>query len=219
MKHLNFLVLICILIFNGCLAVAQFASIQPRGIRGSVGFGLTEYEIKNGNSDFKMDSGLFTTVQGEAEVAGPLLVTVHLNFLQASGRSNYDYSTLSQRYTGQDLSFSAQTFQIGLGFKYRPFDTVLRPYIEGGGLVGYYQINYKDAVSKVTPAGDFKTKDSLIELGYYGDAGLEVHFSEEFGLIVGYRVQFMDTRAFDTLAKQSLSYRANIIHFGVSKAF
>lgn len=198
---------------------AQFASIQPRGIRGSAGFGLAEYDIKKGASDFKMDGGLFTTIQGEAEVSGPLLVTVHLNFLQATGRSNYDYSTLSQRYTGQDLSFSAQTFQIGLGFKYRPFEAVLSPYIEGGGLVGYYQISYKNAATKVTPSGDYKNKDSLIELGYYGDAGLEVRFSEEFGLIVGYRLQIMDTRTFETLGNTTLRYQANIIHFGVSRAF
>lgn len=202
------------------VGLCQFSSFRPRGMRGTVGVGLAEYNVIQGGQNFQMDGGLFTSVQGETELSGPLLITLQLNYLQSKGRTNYNYSTLSQNFTGSDLGFSSNTFQIGLGLKYRPFSqAVMSPYIEGGGLVGYYQLQFLNAAAKISPSGDYKSKDSLIETGYFGDAGLEVMFSEKFAIQIGYRYQMMTTRPFSTLGNSTLVYSARIIHFGVSTQF
>jgi opacity protein-like surface antigen len=198
---------------------AQFANIKPKGLRGSVGFGLSEYKVQQGTQNFKLDDGKFTAVQGETELAGPLLITVSMNFLKTSGRTNYNSNTLSQNYSATDIAFDDSAYQLALGFKFRPFASVLSPYIEAGGILGYHEIQYKDAKSILPSGGTPKTKDALTETGYYGDAGVEVHFSDKFGLCVGYRMQQMQTKNFATLGDTKVKYDANIIHFGVITQF
>lgn len=214
-----FMTLLVAILVMGETASAQFGSIRPRGMRGSAGFGFADYTVLEGANSFKMNNGMFTTIQGEGEVAGPLFATLSLNYLQTDGRTDYKYSTLSQTFSGTDLGFNSNTFQIGLGLKVRPFDAILSPYAEAGGLIGYYQINYQDAATKISPAGDYRTKDGVTELGYYGDAGIEVNFTQKFGVKVGYRYHLMETRSANTLSDRKIKYESRIIHFGIITQF
>lgn len=199
----------------------QIQNIRPRGVKGSAGFGLAEYKIHSGFENYLMDDGLFTTVQAETPLdALGLHATLMLNFFKTAGRTNYQYSTLSQTYTASDVAFDAQTFQIGLGMKWRPLEAVMSPYIEGGGIMGYYQVQYKNLSAQTAAQGtEAKARDSLTETGYYGDAGLEIRFSEKFGVKAGYRYQMMSTRPFNTLGDNKIKYAARVLHFGVVTQF
>lgn len=210
-----------VVIFLGTESFAQFQNVRPQGIKGTIGFGLTEYSVLSPKSDFKLDDGIFTSISGEAPLNFlGLFVTIGLNYMQTSGQTNYDYRTLSEHYAVDDISFDASTYQISLGFKFKPIRGILSPYVEGGGLMGYQTIEYKNRRTELNAIGsNYKTKDGLMETGYYGDAGLEVTFSERFGVKAGYKYIKTESRPFVTLGDQKVKYDARVLHFGVTTQF
>ena len=195
------------------------SGIRFSGIKGSGGVGIIEYSVLSPNTAFRIDDGIFATLQGETDLSF-LKLTASLNYLKSEGRSNYNYSTLTQNYTASDLAFDTTAFELGLGLKLPLLPPPLSPYIEGGGLVGYHQIKYKGDLSQLTAQGsDFKRDDGITELGYYAEAGLEVVFSETFGLRVAYRYQKMETRPVSTLGDQKIVFDARVMHLTVLKSF
>ncbi len=204
---------------NNSEAQTPGSGFRFQDIKGSAGFGIIEYTVTEPSTAFRLDDGIFTALQGEAPF-GFLAMTVSLNYLKTEGRSNYDYSTLAQNYTATDLAFDSTSFQLGLGLKLPLLPAPLSPYVEGGGILGYHTIKYKGDLSQLTAQGsDFKREDSLTELGYYAEAGLEVTFSESFAIRAAYRYIKMESRPFSTLGDQKIIFDARVIHAAVLKQF
>ena len=194
-----------------------------RDIRTYAGVGFADFDVKNPEANFRMDQGIFAFVGGERDFNGiGSSVTISFNYLSTKGQSFYDYSTLGGvRYTGSDIGFDSTNYQLGLGLKQRFFShSWLRPYLEVGGLFGYHEIKYTEnvnAVTMVSGAGDpngFKRSDALTGFGYYGEAGLEIDFSDTYGVKVGGRYQSTTTRAFETLADQRVKFEAVVFQLG-----
>ncbi len=186
-----------------------------KGVNTYGGFGFAEYDVKSPENNFRMDQGIFAFIGGERDINDHgLSVTVSFNYMTTEGQSFYDYSTLGGvRYTGTDIAFDSTNYQLGLGFKQRFFPSGwFRPYVEAGGLFGYHEIKYKgnlSAIQMVAGGGDpnaYKRKDGLTGVGYYGEAGVEVDFSETYGIRVGGRYQITETRAFETLADEKVKF-------------
>lgn len=185
-----------------------------KGVHTYGGFGFADYDVKSPESNFRMDQGIFAFIGGERDVNDHgLSVTISFNYMTTEGQAFYDYSTLGGvQYTGADIPFDSTNYQLGLGLKQRFFPSSwLRPYLEVGGLFGYHEIKYKGNLSGIVMngAGDpnaFKRKDGLTGFGYYGEAGVEVDFSESYGVRIGGRYQITETREFETLADQKIKF-------------
>lgn len=185
-----------------------------KGVHTYGGFGFADYEVKNPVQNFRMDQGIFAFIGGERDVNDHgLSVTISFNYMTTEGQSFYNYTTLGGvNYSGSDIAFDSANYQLGLGIKQRFFPSSwFRPYIEGGGLFGYHEIKYKGNLNGITMTGlgdpnGFKRKDGLTGLGYYGEAGVEVDFSETYGIRVGGRYQMTETRAFETLAEEKVKF-------------
>jgi opacity protein-like surface antigen len=202
------------------LGVAQAQVPNLPSLQGTLGFGVSEYKIHNPASDFTMDDGIFATLHIERPLGiWGFMFTFGVNYMSSEGRTNYDYSTLSQQYTATDIPFASTAFQLGLGMKLRLFPGFFSPYIEGGGLFGYHAIEYKDTAQLQIQGDGFKTKDAITELGHYVEAGLEVAFSQMFGVRAAYRMMQMETRAVDTLGGQKIRYDSNVLLVGFLVSF
>lgn len=181
-----------------------------KGVNTYGGFGFADFEVKSPSSNFRMDQGIFAFIGGEREVnESGLSVTISFNYMATEGQSFYDYTTLGgTSYTGTDIAFDSANYQLGLGLRQRFFPNAwFRPYIEGGGLFGYHEIKYKGDLSQMSATGsDFKRKDGLTGFGYYGEGGVEVDFSETYGVRIGGRYQVTETRAFETLGDQKVKF-------------
>lgn len=199
-------------------------SFRPTGITGSLGFGVAEFSVIEPSSNFKLDQGVYAAVTGERGFESvPIYVTLSLNYMRSKGQANYNYSTLSgtEVYSDSDVNFTTTEFQIGLGLKLKFFESGwVRPYVEGGGLFGYNEIQYDITQTiRAQHSGNYKSKDALTSTGYYGEGGVEVDFSESFGIKAGFRYVTNLTRAFETLGNQKVRYNASIIKFGLIKKF
>ncbi len=196
-----------------------------RGMAGYLGFGVAEFSVLNPTSRFRMDQGTYVYLAGERQIGQTgLFITISVNYMQTSGQSFYDYTTLGgTNYTdnGPEVDFDSDHLQLGLGFKFKFFPTSwFRPYGEAGGLFGYHTINYGGANSEYTPNdGGLKREDGLTGFGYYGEAGLEVDFSELWGIRAGVRYQITETRPFETLANEKVKYEVRAFQFGIGRKF
>ena len=144
-----------------------------------------------------------------------LYLTISLSYFKTCGQSNYFYTTLNgQNYQVDDIAIDVSLFQAGLGLKLKLLDSYFfRPYIEGGGVAGFYEIKYKNKIAELNAQGsDYKTKDSLFDGGHYGEGGIEISFSEQFGIRAGARFITSQTKKFATLGNQRVSYRANVYY-------
>jgi hypothetical protein len=185
-----------------------------KGVRTYAGVGFANYNVTTPDATFKMNDGIYVYLGGERAINDSgLSLTITLNYMTTDGTANYDYTTLGgTHYTGSDVKFDSNNYQLGMGLRQRLFPTSwFRPYIEGGGLFGYHQIKYNGNLSNITTsgpgaAGDFKKSDSLTGFGYYGEGGFEVDFSESYGTRVGLRYQKTKTKKFETLGDQALEY-------------
>lgn len=192
-----------------------------RGIHTYAGFGFADFEVKNPASAFRMDQGIYAFVGGERDInESGTSVTISFNYMTTEGMSFYDYSTLGGvSYTGTDIGFDSSNYQLGLGLKQRFFpNSWLRPYVEGGGLFGYHELKYNGNLGSIvmTGAGNpngYKTKDALTGFGYYGEAGVEVDFSDAYGVRIGGRYQITETRKFETLGDQILKFETLVFQF------
>ena len=199
------------------------ASFRPTGITGSAGMGIATFTIKSPAQNFRMDQGSFVAVSGERDFGFlNLYLNISLGYLTTNGQTNYNYSTLSgENYTGTDVGFRTQVFQGGLGLKLKLIDGYwFRPYVEAGGMAGWFEVQYQDTRTKVTgPANNAKTKDSLLDFGTYAEAGIEIAFSDSFGIRAAGRFLRSQTREFETLNRQTISYEAEIYYLCLLKSF
>lgn len=136
-----------------------------RGMAGYLGFGVAEFTVLSPTTRFRMDQGTYVYLGGERQIGQTgLFITISVNYMQASGQSFYDYTTLGgTNYTdnGPEINFDSDHLDLGLGFKFKFFPTSwFRPYGEAGGLFGYHTIRYKGNASDFTPAdGGYKATD------------------------------------------------------------
>jgi hypothetical protein len=211
------------LLFAG-KAQAQ-SNFQIKGVSGSAGVGYADFTINKPKADYDLHRGTIITASGEKgfDVLNMYLV-ISLNYLKTDGNSNYDYTNLSgTRYTGQNLDFNANVFQATLGLRFKLIDAYwFRPYIEAGGVGGYYTVEYQaaDIASKVTPVdNEIPKKDSMVDFGYYGEGGLEIQFAERFGVRVAARLEKTETQKIKTLANQTVNYDTHIYYFALLAQF
>jgi hypothetical protein len=223
-----FVTLILLLLTSN--AHAQYSSFQPSGIMGNAGFGFVNFDTKAPlTQSFKIDDGVFAVIGGEkAFGAANLYLTLSLNYLKSKGDTMYNYTSTSgaTTYTSTGVvPFDLNVFQAGLGIKLKLVeDYWIRPYVEGGGLFGYLQVRYTNLVvgTNVNVAGPdtgLKRNDSLFDLGYYGEGGLELSFSDTFGMRVAYRVTKDKTKEFETLADQKVEYNSQVYYLSLLKKF
>lgn len=218
-----FLVLFTLLITS--TSHAQFSSFSPDGVMGFAGFGFVNFDVKDPHSqDMEIDDGVYTAIGGERGFgAANLYLTLSLNYLKADGDTDYNYISGSNTYTSNSkINFDLTLFQAGLGLKLKLIDEGwFKPYVEAGGLFGYFQLRYKNLNSTTVtgPDNNFKSSDSLFDFGYYGEAGLEITFSETFGLKVGMRVTRNRTKEFETLGDQRIDYESQVYYLGLLKSF
>lgn len=222
----NILILLTLLISSA--SYAQF-NIQPHGIMGSGGFGFANFDTKAPlTQSFEIDDGVFAAVGGEKGMAGNFYLTISLNYLKSKGDTIYNYTTMNgaTNYTSSGVvPFDLNVFQAGLGIKLKLIDDYwIRPYVEGGGLFGYFQVRYTNlnVGSNVTVTGadtGLKRDDSLFDFGYYGEGGLELSFSDTFGLKLAYRQTKNKTKEFETLADQKVEYESQVYYLSLLKKF
>jgi hypothetical protein len=218
-----------LIFFAASTSYAQFR-IQPTGITGSAGFGFVNFDTSAPLSQsFKMDDGVFTAIGGEKGLgAANLYLTISLNYLKSDGDSAYDYTTTSgtTHYTSStNVPFNLDIFQAGLGLKLKLIDDYwIRPYVEGGGLFGYFQVKYTNLavgtnINITGPDTGLKRDDSLFDFGYYGEAGAELAFSDTFGLRLALRMTKNKTKAFETLADKQIEYESQVYYLSLLKKF
>lgn len=194
------------------------------GMAGYLGFGVAEFTVLSPATDFRMDQGTFIYMAGEKQIGKTgLFITISVNYMDSSGQSFYDYTTLGgtnyQDVTPQ-IDFDSSHLQLGLGFKFKLFPTsFFRPYGEGGGLFGYHTIDYKAGLGEILPDENYKRDDGLTGFGYYMEAGVEVDFAETWGIRAGARYQITETRPFETLGNQKVKYEVRAFQFGIGKKF
>ncbi len=189
-----------------------------KGINTYAGFGFADFTVLSPSSAFRMDKGVFAFIGGERDVNDDgTSVTISFNYMTTEGQALYNYTTLGgTNYAGSDIGFDSTNYQLGLGLKQRFFpNSWFRPYVEVGGLFGYHELKYSVSSANITMtgAGDpngFKNKDALTGFGYYGEGGIEIDFSEKYGVKVGGRYQLTETRKFETLANQILKFESYI---------
>lgn len=226
MKKLIFI----LVLFVGTKSYAQFSGFSPQGIMGSAGFGFVNFDVKDPlTNQFEIDDGVFTAIGGEKAMgAGNFYLTFSLNYLKSDGSTMYDYTTTSgtTQYTSNDVvPFDLSIFQAGLGLKFKFIEEYwIRPYVEAGGLFGYFQLKYRNlnVGSNVTVSGTdtgIKRDDSLFDFGYYGEGGFELAFSETFGLKVGMRMTKNKTKEFETLGDKEVEYESQVYYLSLLKSF
>lgn len=180
------------------------------GIRGSVGVGFADFSTVSPSADFKIERGTFFATQIERGFnVLHLYLTLGLNYMDASGVSNYYFTNLSSSttYTLNDVTFRAQFYELTLGLKAKLIDDYwFRPYIEGGGIGRYNEISYGSKLGNLASTGsDFKGKDVIMGSGYYVEGGIEAQFAEKFGVKLAARRSNAETKPLDTINKRSLT--------------
>lgn len=208
---------------------AGFGKFQPKGISGWVGGGVTAFTIKNSQAaNLRLDQGVYASLGGEKGFGlMNLYLTFGFNYLTTQGKANYRYSDLATAtYTANDSDFQMDLFGASLGLKLKIIDGYwFRPYVEAGGFGGYYTLSYKfsstqkAALDAVNPSKNYKTKDSIIDFGQYGEAGLEISFSDSFGLRPAARLIQAWTKKYETLGNTSIEYDSVVYYLTLLKAF
>lgn len=198
--------------------------LQISGVQGSAGVGFTEYTVISPKSDIEFDRGVYVTAAGEKGFDfAHLYVTISLGYMDAEGRANYDYTNLSSSTTYQvnDVNFKARMMELALGLKWKLIDNYwFRPFVEGGGIGSWNEIRYTSKTQALSAIGsDYKSKDTMMGYGYYGEAGLEIQFSERFGVKLAGRLSEITTKELDTLGKQKLKYQGQTFYLSALVGF
>lgn len=222
--------LFAFLLFFSTSAFAQVSSI-PRlptssglGLQGSAGVGFGDFNVNSPKEDFKIEQGTFAAAGIERGFnVFHLYLTLGLSHMMGDGTANYSYSNLSSstNYSVSDVKFKTAITDLSLGIKLKLIDDYwFRPYIEGGGLGGYHQINYTSKTNEMAAQGsDYKTKDTVMGSGYYGEFGIETMFSEKFGIKLAARESRYQTKAVDTLGQRSLKFTLQTYYFSLLFGF
>lgn len=202
----------------------RIPELNVKGVQGSAGAGFTDFVVELPRSNFKIDRGTYVTAQVERgfEVLN-LYFTMTLSQMTAEGSANYRYTNLSssKTYSVDDVGFSASLLDLALGFKIKLIDGYwFRPYIEGGGTGGYYQLNYRTKTDALNAIGnDWKKTDVIMGSGYYGEGGIEVGFTDNFGIKFAGRFSDQTTKDLVTLDDAKIRYRAETYYLSVLMGF
>ena len=211
-------------LFVGAASAKAQNLLAISGVQGSAGVGFTEFNVQSPKSDIRFDRGFYLTAAGEKgfNVAN-LYLTISLGYMDAKGTAKYDYSNLSSsnHYQVNDVAFRARMIELGLGLKMKLIDNYwFRPYIEGGGIGSWNQLNYTSKSQEMAAFGsDYKTEDTMVGSGYYGEAGIEAQFSERFGVKLAARLSQMKTRSVETLGEQKLKYQGQTFYLSALLGF
>ncbi len=201
------------------------SNLAFRGMAGYMGFGVAEFTVLDPSQNFRMDQGTYVYLGGEKELGqSGLFITISVNYMDTSGQSFYDYTTLGgtqYQNAAPEINFDSSHLQLGLGLKFKLFPTsFFRPYGEGGGLFGYHTIDYKPGSTDLNNNdGGHKESDGLTGFGYYAEAGVEVDFSDVWGIRAGVRYQVTETRPFETLGNEKVKYEVRAFQFGIGRKF
>lgn len=217
--------LIATLFLLSATAFAQQSSfkIDPKGIGGSAGAGVVLFKVSEPASNFRIDQGVYGAVSGEKGFGLlHLYLSLSLGYLSTKGQTSYDYTTLSgNQFTGTDVAYKVDLFQGGLGVKFKLMESYwLRPYVEAGGLAGYFKMNYTDIRTKVVGSGtDYRSEDALLDFGTYYEGGAEISFAKNFGLRVAARFTNNATKPFETLANKKIRYKSEVYYLSLLASF
>ncbi len=194
------------------------------GLQGSVGVGFVDYNIQSPRADLKIDRGMM--LHGSIERGFNVLhlyLTLGLSHTTAEGVSNYSYTNLSSSttFSATDVKFKSSITDLSLGIKLKLIDNYwFRPYVEGGGLGGYHQINYTSKTADLAAQGlDYKTKDVVMGTGYYGEGGIEAMFSEKFGVKLAARQSVYQTKKMETFGDKPLRFTTETYYFSALFGF
>jgi hypothetical protein len=223
--------LVTIVLFS-LISTVSFArggmKFKPSGMVGAIGGGFAEFQIQKPEENFKVDQGMYAACTFEKGLNFlNLYLSLSVNYLTTTGETNYNYTTLSgTNYSANDIKLKMDMFQAGLGLKFKLIDGFFfRPYVEGGGMGGWYTLQYEKLKQKLVDGGmdpsddGFKKDDSLMDFGQYAEAGVEITFSESFGMKVAARAIISETKGLDTLDEQTIKYQSNVYYLTVIKAF
>lgn len=202
----------------------QPPKLNPVGVQGSAGAGFADFQVKSPQADFRLDRGVYLAVGGERGFnVLNLYVTFTLSYLDAEGTANYSYTNLSTSttYTVDDIKFKSRMMDASLGLKLKLIDGYwFRPYVEGGGTGGYHEVTYTNKQSELNAQGtDFKKKDAIMGSGYYYEGGLEIQFSDRFGIKAAARFTDFRTKELETLANRPLHFTSEIYYLSALVGF
>lgn len=204
-------------------AHAQGISLSGAGVQGSAGVGYADFTIVSPEGEARIDRGTFVAAAIERAFVPHFYLTLTLSHMNSEGVANYDYTNLSSSttYTATDVNFRAKLNDLGIGFKLKVIDGYwFRPYLEAGGLGGYHQINYTSKQAVLAGQGsDYKMKDTIMGSGYYGEAGIEVAFTDKFGVKLSGRKSYYDTKEMETLGNRSLRFETETYYLSAIMGF
>lgn len=194
------------------------------GLRGSIGIGFADFKTLTHDTDYKLDRGTYfaTSIEKGFDVLN-LYLTFGLNYMSARGVANYNYTTLSSatNYSLSEVEFESKTYEGTLGFKLKLIDDYwFRPYIEGGGMGSYHELRYGSKIAQLNATGDdYKDRETLMGSGYYYEGGLELEFSEKFGLKLAARQTTAQTKKIETLGNRPFRIESQIYYLSALFGF
>lgn len=192
-----------------------------KGMKGAAGAGFVDFTTAAPADGFKLDRGVYVAASIERPFGFlNLSLVLSISHMNANGEANYRYSKNGTNYSADGLAFRAQMFDLGLGLKWKAFeDYWFRPYIGGGGLGGYHEISYSSTSALTAQGSEFKTKDTVMSAGYYGEGGVEIEFTERFGVQLAARLADYSSKSLETLGGQKLLFRTETYYFSALIGF
>lgn len=162
-------------------------------------------------NEIKLNNGFTALISGQKSAGGMHLYLLGgLEYVRTTGALNYNYTSItSVTYTTNQVGFSFDSIRASLSMRFKILEnSFFRPYIEGGGSVGYTQISYDNNLRTLVGGmgSDYKTSDSALDFAGFGQAGVEADLSMKFGLEIAARYTHQSTRPFETFRRQTLSY-------------
>lgn len=226
LKQILFILFALLASFSGNAQIAKprVPSLNVTGVQGSAGAGFTDFVVLLPTSNFKLDRGAYATAQIERGFGVlNLYFTMTISQMTAEGSANYRYTNLSSSttYSVNDVGFSASLLDLALGFKVKLIDGYwFRPYVEAGGTGGYYQLNYRTKTDALNAIGnDWKKADVIMGSGYYGEGGLEIGFTDNFGIKFAGRMSNQTTKDLVTLNDAKIRYTSETYYLSVLMGF
>lgn len=196
--------------------------IGSKGMKGSAGVGFVDFTtISPSSSDAKFDRGTYIAAAIERPFGVlNLHLVLSINHMSANGEANYQYEKNGTTYTANGLPFKATLLDVGLGVKMKAFESYwFRPYIGGGGLGGYHEISYTRTNDLAAQGSEYKSKDTIMGSGYYGEVGVEIEFTERFGVQLAGRLSEYSSKSLETLGGKKLGFRTETYYFSALIGF
>lgn len=215
----------------GCIVASPLQAapinIHPSGgIQGSAGAGFVIFKtLAPNNLQFNFTNNVYAALSVEKALGFlSMYIVFSLDYLTSNGYSLYSYTTPAGLYSsGSNLAyFNSNFFEAGLGIRLKLIENYfIRPYVEGGGLGGYFTIKYNNLTTALTvkPDNNYKSEDSLLEFGSYYEGGIEVAFSQRFGVRAAARFTTNTTKPLITLANKELKYSSEIYYLSLLTTF